>query len=183
MNHAEKIEDAKLDDTKSARRDDQAAHRTTANADGSFVVFLIGMRINRWWRPDQWVPVIGAMGRMIRELRTRPELGLLGLTATGLSNPLVLVQYWRSIEQLQAFATGRDGLHLPAWKAFNARARATQAVGVWRETYVMRPGNHESVYINMPPFGLGAAFGVLPATGARSTAHGRLAAPNEARLR
>ena len=34
-----------------------------------------------------------------------------------------MVQYWRSTEQLLAYAKNRDAEHLPAWKAFN------QAVG------------------------------------------------------
>lgn len=147
---------------------------TTAQVEGGFAVFLIGMRVNRWWRPDLWLPVLLAMGRMLRELRARPELGLLGMAPTGFANPVVLVQYWRSAEHLLRFASQRDAAHLPAWSAFNRRVRATRAVGVWHETYVIAPGAHESVYVNMPPFGLGAAFGVRPADGHRATAAGRL---------
>lgn len=152
---------------------------TTAQVEGGFAVFLIGMRVNRWWRPDLWLPVLLAMGRMLRELRARPELGLLGIAPTGFANPVVLVQYWRSAEHLLRFASQRDAAHLPAWSAFNRRVRATRAVGVWHETYVVAPGAHESVYVNMPPFGLGAAFGVRPADGRRATAAGRLQSARE----
>lgn len=150
--------------------DDGAAHperrRVTAQSasvDGAFVVFLIGMRINAWWRPDLWVPVLRAMGRMVRELRDRPELGLLGVAPTGFSNPLVMVQYWRSAAHLRRFAAGRELPHLPAWTEYNRRIRASNAVGVWHELYVVEPGQHESLYVNMAPFGLGAAFGVVAA--------------------
>ena len=36
---------------------------------GPITVFLIGMRVNRWWKPWAWLPVIAAMGRMLRERR------------------------------------------------------------------------------------------------------------------
>jgi len=37
--------------------------RYTAQIDGSFVVFIIGMRINRWWALHKRLPVSLAMGR------------------------------------------------------------------------------------------------------------------------
>lgn len=148
----------------------------TAQIEGGFVVFLIGMRINAWWRPDLWIPIIRSMGRMLRELREHPELGMLGIAPTGFSNPIVLVQYWRSSQHLHRFASGRDLPHLPAWSDYNRRVRATNAVGIWHETYIVEPGQHESIYVNMPPFGLGAAFGVRPAMGPLATASGRLEA-------
>jgi hypothetical protein len=148
----------------------------TAQVEGGFVVFLIGMRINAWWRPDLWIPIIRSMGRMLRELREHPELGMLGIAPTGISNPIVLVQYWRSLEHLRRFASGHDLPHLPAWSDYNRRVRATNAVGIWHETYVVEPVHHESIYVNMPPFGLGAAFGVRPAMGSLATASGRLEA-------
>jgi hypothetical protein len=148
--------------------------RQTANPTGRFVLFLIGMRVNSWWRPDLWIPIFRSMRRMQVELRRRPELGLLGGMMTGFSNPAVLIQYWKSVEHLQAFASGKELQHVPAWNDFNRRVRATRAVGVWHETYLIEPGQHESVYVGMPPFGLGAVFGVRPATGPLATARGRL---------
>ena len=52
--------------------------RMTARMDRPFVVFLIGMRVNRWWRPDPWLPVAMAMPRMMKELEARPAPGLRG---------------------------------------------------------------------------------------------------------
>ena len=51
--------------------------RYTAKTDEPFVVFLIGMRINRWWRFDKWIPVSSAMGPMLKTLFTNAEKGLL----------------------------------------------------------------------------------------------------------
>jgi hypothetical protein len=52
--------------------------RMTAVREDGIVVFLIGMRINRWWKIHRWLPVVLAMPRMLRELAGRPDAGLLG---------------------------------------------------------------------------------------------------------
>jgi hypothetical protein len=127
-----------------------------ARADEGTVVFMIGMRINRLRAVKEWWPVAAAMPKMLRELAQDPELGLLG--ARGLYDPprgITMIQYWRSTEALQAFASDPNHTHRPAWTAFFRAAYKGGAVGVWHETYVL--GGHESVYVNMPVFGLGAA--------------------------
>lgn len=154
--------------------------RMTARMEGEFVVFLIGMRINRWWRPDLWLPVMLAMPRMLKELKQKPELGLLGVTTAGFSNPVVIVQYWRSSDALMAYATSKDSTHLPAWVDFRKKVQKSGAVGVWHETYVIGAGKHESVYVNMPPFGLGAIGELVPAEGHYAHAKQRLAAKHAA---
>jgi hypothetical protein len=45
----------------------------------------------------------------------------------------ILVQYWRSLEQLFAYASNRDSAHLPAWKYFNQSVASSGDVGVWHE--------------------------------------------------
>jgi fumigallin biosynthesis monooxygenase-like protein len=57
-----------------------AVHRGRYSADieGDFVVFLIGMRLNRPWKVHRWWPVYVAMPRMLRELSRDRERGLLG---------------------------------------------------------------------------------------------------------
>ena len=42
--------------------------RMTAKLDGDFVVFLIGMRVKKWWKFWKWLPVATAMPRMLVEL-------------------------------------------------------------------------------------------------------------------
>ena len=43
------------------------ASRLTHDYDGELVVFLIGMRINRPWRLDLWLPVFRAMPGIARK--------------------------------------------------------------------------------------------------------------------
>lgn len=133
-----------------------APSRMTHHHCGELVVFLIGMRFNRPWRPGTWLPVFTAMPKMLAELSRHRDLGLLGYRMTlGAGGP-VLVQYWESTEKLYAYASAADAEHRPAWVAFNRRAhRAPGAVGIWHETF--RVERAESVYVDMPPSGLALA--------------------------
>jgi Domain of unknown function (DUF4188) len=147
--------------------------RMTAARTGEIVVFLIGMRVNRWWKIHRWLPVALAMSRMLRELRQRPNSGLLHATLL----PAVSVQYWSSAEALLAYAADRTGQHYPAWADFYRRVGTNGDVGIWHETYVVPEGAYESMYVNMPPAGLGRFSNLVPAHGARSRARDRLGLP------
>lgn len=147
--------------------------RMTAELEGDFVVFLIGMRINRPWLLHKWVPVAAAMPRMIRELKAHPEMGFLHADMW-FSRTILVLQYWRSIEQLLAYASDKNSEHLPAWKAFNKAVGTDGSVGIWHETYIVKAGSYESVYVNMPPFGLGVAGELVEASQGRRTASERL---------
>src|SRR5262245_36245878 len=121
--------------------------RMTAQIEGDFVIFLIGMRINRPWKLHRWLPVFFAMPKMLKELEQHPEMGLLVY-----KNHLgVIVQYWRNFEQLEAYARSRDARHFPAWVKFNKRVGSNGDVGIWHETYRVAAGQYEAVYNNMPP--------------------------------
>lgn len=148
--------------------------RMTAALDGDFVVFLIGMRVNKPWKLHKWIPVARAMRPMLRVLSERPDLGLLGVQSfIGIHGPM-LVQYWRSVEQLQRFATDASLPHHPAWRAFNRRVGNDGDVGIWHETYLVRAGEYETVYGNMPPFGLARAGQHLPVSARGESARARL---------
>ncbi|MGE0792251.1 MAG: DUF4188 domain-containing protein [Sandaracinaceae bacterium] len=148
--------------------------RLTALYDKPFVVFLIGMRINRWWRIDLWLPVAFAMVRMLKELEANKEAGLLGWEGGGLGNPNLMVQYWESSEKLMEYARSKESAHFPAWSAFNKKVAETDAVGIWHETYEVAPLAFESVYNRMPPFGMGKVGQLVSATGELATAQRRL---------
>jgi len=147
--------------------------RMTADVDGEFVVFLIGFRINKPWMVHKWLPVLLAMPRMLNELSADPSSGLMGYTMPPI--PTVIVQYWRSFEQLEAYARSKDHEHWPAWVAFNRRVgTARGAVGIWHETYRVSPGQWETIYSGMPATGLGKATSIVPVTASRERARKRL---------
>ena len=148
--------------------------RVCAEVEGEFVVFLIGMRISKLWKVSRWMPAFLAMPKMLRELDGRPDLGLLSARSFLQGRTIGVTQYWRSVELLQAYAHGQDHLHLLAWRRFNASVGTSGDVGIWHETYVVPAGNAESVYVNMPRYGLGQAGTVFPAKGHRANAAKRL---------
>lgn len=147
-------------------------NRMAAEIEGDFVVFLIGMRINKLWKVHKWLPVFLAMPRMLKELEKRPESGFLG----HIFGSRVIVQYWRSFDHLEAYARSQDQLHWPAWVDFNKRMGKSRGdVGIWHETYQVRAGEYENVYSGMPPIGLGKVGTLIPASGRRESARDRMA--------
>jgi hypothetical protein len=146
--------------------------RVHAERDDEVVVFLIGMRINALWKVHRWLPIFLVAPRMVSELRAADESGLLG-SWTFLSPPrgIGFVQYWADFESLREYARDGDGLHLDAWREYNA---GDDTVGIWHETY--RVSASETVYNEVPPRGLGAAAGsdLVPATGRQASAAGRI---------
>lgn len=151
------------------------AGRRTATLEGDFVVFLIGMRVNKLTHVHKWMPVGAAMPRMLKELAQQPELGFLhGESWFGRTS--IMLQYWRTVDQLLAYAKGKDNHHLPAWQAFNKAVGSDGTVGVWHETYHVRAGTYENIYVNMPAFGLSAVGNVVSATGGLQSAAARMSA-------
>ena len=153
-----------------------AGRRMRAEIDGDFVVFLIGARFNsKLHLYRSFLDVGGRRGmiHMLQYLMAHPEKGLLGFQQLGLAN---LVQYWRSFDHLEAFARDEDDPHLAAWRDYWQRVGRSDRTGIWHETYLVRAGDYEAIYGNMPPFGLGKAGRVVPLSES-SSARARLRAP------
>ncbi|EFE77889.1 DUF4188 domain-containing protein [Streptomyces filamentosus] len=157
--------------------------RMTAAAEGDVVVLLIGMRINHFRGVHHWLPVLAAMPRMLRELGRNKERGLLGYTLlTGSPRTYYVVQYWESKEKLYAYAAAPDMFHRKAWAIINRKEKKSrQHVGLWHETYVVPEGGYESIYADMPAYGLAAATGVLPIAARGRRGADRLAHRSSAR--
>jgi hypothetical protein len=152
--------------------------RLAGQIDGPFVVFLIGMRVNRPLKVRSWWPTFIAMPRMLKELEQDPATGFLGAE----SSLGLIVQYWRSFEDLERYASSRDHQHWPAWRAFNQRVRGSRGdVGIWHETYRVEAGAYEAIYSGVPPRGLGRVGRLVPATGRRESARQRIddSVPNQ----
>ena len=147
--------------------------RMTAKMNDSFVVFLIGMRINKFWKFNKWLPVAMAMPKMIKELMANKELGFIS-AESWFGRTTIMLQYWESFEKLDAYAKNKDASHLPAWQDFNKRVKTNGDVGIWHETYLIPKGNYECIYNNMPPFGLGKAGELIQAKGHYQNASDRI---------
>jgi len=105
--------------------------RYTAQTDQPFVVFLIGMRINRFFAFRKWIPTALAMGPMLRTLFQHPEKGFLGGELIFYWRGVGLIQYWRTpictpgsvstrlSAQMAALASGTK----PTWSSQDAMRR------------------------------------------------------------
>ncbi len=131
--------------------------RWTADVDGDFVVFIIGARFNSKLELFKSLMDYGGrkgMNYMLDYLMEHPERGLLGYERYGLTTN---VQYWRSFEHLEAFARDKDDPHLEVWRNYWKRLGQSTRSGIWHETFLVRAGEYEAIYGNMPPHGLAKA--------------------------
>jgi hypothetical protein len=119
------------------------------------------------------------VGIVLKELFRQPELDFLH-GQLWLSRTIIVLQYWRSMEQLIAYAKSKQAAHLPAWQAFNRAVGTNGSVGIWHETSAASPGSYENNYVNMPPFGLGKIGTLHVAKRGRQTAAARLRAHQSA---
>ena len=87
---------------------------------------------------------------------------------------ILLIQYWRSFEHLHAYAHTKDLLHLPAWADFNRSVGDNGSVGIFHESYLVKAGQYECLYANMPQSGLLRAGEMVPAVGPMHDARSRL---------
>ena len=148
----------------------------TAEIDDQVVVFLTGMRINTWWKVHLWLPVMLAAGKIMADLDRVREHGLLEQN-TWLGRTIIIVQYWRSYEDLERYARDKRERHVPAWVRFIQRVGLSGDVGIWHETYRVTPGNYEAIYTNMPTFGLAKATRAVAITSRTDSARDRMNKP------
>ena len=109
--------------------------RMTSEVSEDFVVFLIGMRINKPWKIHKWLPVALAMPRMLKELYRNPDMGLIS-HEQWFGKTTIMIQYWKSFGHLERYAKSKESSHLPAWSEFNKKIGSTGDVGIWHETYL-----------------------------------------------
>lgn len=147
--------------------------RYTAHMEGSFAVFVIGMRINKLFAVSKWLPVARAMGGMMKELYKNKDLGFLSTESFFNGRTIVQIQYWQSFEALEQYARHAP-LHVEAWRNFNKKALQTEAVGIFHETYIIQNGQSETLYANMPLFGLAKAGELVPIRKRNMTARERI---------
>ena len=155
----------------------------TDTHEGDLVVFLLGMRPRASWRLDQALFVGRSMRRMQAEIeRDRAAGGAIGylggFNAISATGPIV-VQYWRSYDELEAYSHSTDFEHRPAWLRFYSMTHAAgrARVGIWHETFRVPAGAHESIYGDVSaPVGLAAAVGAQPLARRGRTSRERIGA-------
>lgn len=156
--------------------------RVTHAYEGPLAVFLIGLRVHKPWRIGIAGSSFVAMPRMLAELEKnkaaaeRGEEESLGYLASRMAvNGLgvTVIQWWRSVEDIYAYANAPSLAHRPAWLAFHRAARKDpSAVTIWHETYAVSAA--ESVYVGPAPFGLADVAGTVPVGRRGETARERI---------
>src|SRR5262249_59589379 len=98
---------------------------------------------------------------MLASRAARPEKGLLGYEMAGFT----IIQYWRSFEQLEAFAKDDADPHMEEWRTYWKRVGKDNRTGIWHETYLVRSGEYEAIYGNLPPHGRVKETTLVPVAG------------------
>lgn len=153
--------------------------RWAAHSDEPFVVFVIGMRINKFFSLRKWTHGAYSFVRMHQDLLKHPEKGFLGGQQIVYGRGIGMIQYWRSFEDLEKYARSQLDRHIPAWRKYNQTVGNDGKFGIWHESYLVEPGRFEAIYDNMPAFGLGTVLQHGPALGRRETARRRLGGDSE----
>jgi hypothetical protein len=137
------------------------------------VLFVFGVRVNKFRSVRKWVPVMRAVRPMLRELSEDSGSGLLGYR-TYLRSPreLMVMQYWRTSKQLLDYAHGTT--HRRVWTDFYKLATAGASVGLWHEAYVVPAGRYEAIYGIVPELGLAAFADLVPVGRRNDSAAARL---------
>jgi len=128
----------------------------TVELEQSKIVFLIGLRINNFWKIHQWWRLVLTLPKILKELRQQKVAGFI----TGhlwYGRNILMVQYWDDFKSLEQYAKNNSKSHMPIWTFFNLKILSSVDVGVWHETYQIEPGKFEAIYTNMPCFGLAQA--------------------------
>jgi len=151
--------------------------RFTANLSDypDLVIIYLGMRANS----VGGIKTLASFGPQIRKAVADKPDGLLlheNLVFSMLPPHAGMREYWRDFDSLEKWA--RSGVHSRWWKTF---LRNRGGTGFWHETY-LRGGQIESVYIDMPPFGLSKFGDREPARGSMFSARRRLGIIEDAPL-
>ena len=120
---------------------------SASEGDQNHVLFLIGLEFDSLWRVGDWLPVAKAGSSMFKELEANADVGLIGRD-TCLGQTTILIEYWRSLEDLQAYALDDKAGDFPAWRDFRNTTDAADSVRVWHEAYEVRQGEYTDLELD-----------------------------------
>jgi len=113
--------------------------RLNLTGDDDFLVFIIKTQIDHLWKINKWVPSAFKIFRNLNEFSFIKERGFLGYQIIGFF-PLIVVQYWNSVEQLEFHLKEMDNNSYPNWKATVQRVNNNGGVTILNEIYNVKAG-------------------------------------------
>jgi hypothetical protein len=148
----------------------------TANAQGPFIVFIVGGHVNNLLLAHKWLPVAWNFLKLTRYVTSHPETGCLAghFYERILPFGFMFQSYWRSFEELETWSRSKEEGHLGAWTDYVRKLGLDGTLGIWHELYKIEPKSFETVYANSVPYGLSKAFGANPIVGRAHNARGRI---------
>ena len=129
----------------------------TSKPEDPFVLFVFGMRINRSLFLWLWFPFVFVFYRMVKRLRKFKDSGMLNAHLILMPRGVGVIQYWESFDKLEKFAKDKNDTHVPNNKRFKKFVGNSGIVGIWHETYLVDNDKFETMYYNMPKWGLAKA--------------------------
>ena len=129
----------------------------TSKPEDSFVIFIFGMRINKFLYLWLWIPFFIRLFRMVRRLRQYRESGMMNANLFFSGQGLGVMQYWESFDKLEFFAKDNNDLHIPSNIKYKKSIGKSGKIGIWHETYLVEHDKFETMYFNMPKWGLAKA--------------------------
>ena len=148
--------------------------RWMARREEPFAVFLFGVRLNRVAGLRRYLWALGVLRRVLADLEAHPERGFLAGRVYRSGRTLVAVQYWESFDALDAWARDHALPHRGSWQRYLRESLDDPTFGLWHETYLASPGSWEGVYVNLPPWGLGAGARLVEMRSTGGSARDRL---------
>jgi hypothetical protein len=129
----------------------------TSKPENPFVVFIFGMRINSILYFWLWLPFLFRLIRMVKRLRQYRDSGMMNAHIFLSGKGLGVMQYWESFDKLENFALDNNDMHMPNNKKYKKSVGKSGLVGIWHETYLVEQDKFETMYYNMPKWGLARA--------------------------
>ncbi|MGB3305845.1 MAG: DUF4188 domain-containing protein [Thermomicrobiales bacterium] len=141
--------------------------RYIATPPAGTVIFMFGLRVNRWSELRRWLPLWRSLRRIVREQHARPQCGLLWSTSWRDGREFTVLQYWKDMQTLLDYAQDPSFKHAGVWKKYNHGVGDTGLVGIWHEAYTIDTGSPKglhTIYRDVPSRGLAAATSSLEGT-------------------
>jgi hypothetical protein len=118
-------------------------------------LFLVGMQCRSW--KSMWkIPfILIRMRKIYGELLSNKDSGFLWGKFFTSNRPktTLLLSYWKSSEHIERFISDKKFSHHQATKDYYKRLGQDPNIGIWHETYEINPGQAETLYYGMNPFG------------------------------